>query len=139
MSVYVSDLGTDWTTLDRDEALHRAFALGVATACGHPHPDEYDRVLAAVESAYERSMVELAYSEGKQKATDLRPDAADAEAVWTQLVDEDDGSALSVAVDRVRPPARLDLPASLSRIGLLDRSNPDQRKSLDLPAFLRRD
>ncbi|EJN60306.1 hypothetical protein [Halogranum rubrum] len=137
--MYVSDLGTDWTVLARDEALHRAFALGVAAACGHHHPDEYNRVVAAVDSAYERSMVELAYSEGRQKANDLRSDATGAEAIWKQLVDEDDQSALSAAVDRTRPPARLDLPASLSRIGLLDRSTPDQRESLSLPSFLRRD
>lgn len=139
MSVYASELGTDWTTLGRDEALHRAFALGVAAACGHHHPDELDRLQRAVEGAYDRSLVELAYSEGRQKANRLRREAGDAESVWQQLVEEDEGSTLRSAVDRTRPPTRLDLPPSLSRIGLLDRVDPDHRESLGLPRFLRRD
>lgn len=139
MSVYLAELGTDWTDLPREEILHRAFALGVEAACGRHHPEEYERLEAAVEGSYDRSLVELAYSEGRQEATRLRRDVGDAEAVWRQLVEAEEGTALSAAVDRTRPASRLDLPSSLSRLELLDRTEHDSRRSLDLPPFLRRD
>ena len=139
MSVYDSAFGTDWTDLARDEILDRAFALSVAAACGRHHPEEYERLQAAVERSYDRSMVGLAYGEGKPQANELRRETTDTDAVWQQLVDEDGDAPLSAAVDRTRPPTRLDLPTSLSRFELLDRSDPDQRESLGLPQFLRRD
>lgn len=139
MSVYRSTLGTDWTTLAREEVLDRAFALGVAAACGHHHPEEYERLKSAVDGAYDRSMVELAYSEGKQKANKMRRAAGDTESIWQTLVEDEDGSDLTDSIDRTRPPSRFDLPASLTRLSLLDKQHPDQRQSLDLPSFLRRE
>ena len=139
MTVYDSEFGTDWTTLDRQEVLQRAFALGVAASCGRRHPEEYERLVAAVDGAYDRSMVELAYSEGKQKAARLRRTADDTAEVWHELVVGESTTTLADVVDRTRPPSRFDLPPALARTKLLARRQTDGRDALRLPGFLRRD
>ncbi|SDM17403.1 hypothetical protein SAMN04487949_1143 [Halogranum gelatinilyticum] len=138
--MYAAELGTDWTDLSRDEVLHRAYALGVAAAMGERHPDEYDRLRATVDTSYERSMVELAYREGRQEANEFRQTASDADArtMWRTLVDGE-STSLETVVDRHRPPSRFDLPPSLARTTLLDRPRADGRDRLNLPDFLRRD
>ena len=138
--MYAAELGTDWTDLSRDEVLHRAYALGVAAAMGERHPDEYDRLRATVDTSYERSMVELAYREGRQEANEFRQTASDADAttMWRTLVDGE-STPLETVVDRRRPPSRFDLPPSLARTTLLDRPRADGRDRLSIPDFLRRD
>lgn len=138
--MYAAELGTDWTDLSRDEVLHRAYALGVAAAMGERHPDEYDRLRETVDTSYERSMVELAYREGRQEADDFRREAGDADprAMWRELVDGE-STALEAVVDRHRPPSRFDLPPSLARTTLLDRPRADSRDRLGIPDFLKRD
>ena len=38
MGLYEREYGTDWTTLDKDEATERAYALGVAESLGEGRP-----------------------------------------------------------------------------------------------------
>lgn len=138
--MYAAELGTDWTDLSRDEILHRAYALGVAETMGERHPDEYDRLQGTVETTYERSMVELAYQEGKQEASQFRRESGDTDptAVWDELV-TGESARLPETVDRRRPPSRFDLPPSISRMRLLDRHRADSRDLLGLPEFLQRE
>ncbi|WP_129115128.1 hypothetical protein [Halegenticoccus tardaugens] len=117
--MYDAAFGTEWTALDRTEAIERAFALGVSAACGEPDPDEYERVLAAVSTAYERSMVELAFREGRGKAAGLRRRSAAPDEVWAELV-EPAGTAEGSNGEADRG-SRRDLPRALSRFDLLDR------------------
>lgn len=89
MSLYKERFGTDWETIDdREEAVERAFALGVAARLGERHPGELDRINESIDTAYDQSFVELAYHEGREKASDLEPHADADEDIWTELVEE---------------------------------------------------
>ena len=128
--MYDRTFDTDWVAdeLDRGEAVDRAFALGVAAGCGTERPAELDRVLAAFPSVYDRSLVELAYDEGRTKA--LEAPAEEPEAVWTELVD--------AAGTPRRPPVPAALPGAISELTLTERPRTGPPSSLDLPPFLRK-
>ena len=128
--MYDRTFGTDWSddTLDREEAIDRAFALGVAAGCGSERPDELDRVLGAFPSAYDRSIVELAYDEGRTKA--LEDPAEEPERVWDRLVDE-------TGTPR-RAPVPAALPGAINELTLMDRPRTGAPSSLELPSFLRK-
>lgn len=59
--MYESEFDTDWANLDKEGALERAFALGVARSLGEPNHEEYERVREAATTTYERSLIELSY------------------------------------------------------------------------------
>ena len=128
--MYDRTFDTDWEAdeLDRGEAVDRAFALGVAAGCGTERPAELDRVLAAFPSVYDRSLVELAYDEGRTKA--LEAPAEEPDAVWTELVD--------AAGTPRRPPVPAALPGAISELTLTERPRTGPPSSLDLPSFLRK-
>ncbi|RKD93883.1 hypothetical protein [Halopiger aswanensis] len=87
--MYERTFGTDWDTLEnRDEALRRAFALGVAECLGEAHPDERERLADAVETAYDRRFVDLAYRKGRQRVRQLEPEVDDGQQLRKRLADE---------------------------------------------------
>jgi hypothetical protein len=95
MSRYTDQFG-DWDPpLDVTEVIKRAYGLGVAERLGDRHPEELGRLTAAVDSAYERSIVSLSYEEGKRVAGG-RPDETD-DDVWESLVA---GEGVVAAPDR---------------------------------------
>ncbi len=123
------DERSEYTT---DEVLERAYALGVASVCGTPDEGAYDRLKNRSPDAYDESIVELAYDEGRAKALELETADEDNETIWNRLVEEtlaEPGTA-----DRPdRPeslPEFLSVPKGTTKGGLPD--------SLDLPSFLRR-
>lgn len=126
--MYERSFGTDWSTLDRESAIERAFALGVAKACGESFPDEYARVRQALPGSYDQSIVELAYEEGRTKALTLERQGE--EDVWETLVDEES----KTAVDSPLPEA---MPGALDSREFLSRSTGPP-ESLDRPKFLRK-
>ncbi len=128
--MYDRTFGTEWDdeALTREAAIDRAFALGVAAACGNERPDELERVMEAFPGAYDRSIVELAYDEGRTKALEAPPD--EPEAVWATLVD---GGGEPRA-----PPVPAALPGALSELTLGRSPRTGPPSSLDLPAFLRK-
>ncbi|MDB2243140.1 hypothetical protein, partial [Halorubrum ezzemoulense] len=81
--------GTEWDDLSREEAVERAFALGVAAGVDNPRTEELDRVLETFSGSYDRSIVELAYDEGRTKALEAKAarDDPEDEAVCSSLVD----------------------------------------------------
>jgi hypothetical protein len=84
--MYERTFGTDWDEIqDREEAVNRAFALGVAAKLGETHPGELDRINDAVDTSYDQSFVELAYHEGREKAEAV--DAEDDQELWDALVE----------------------------------------------------
>jgi hypothetical protein len=83
--MYDSEFDTDWDDLDKESALERAFALGVARNLGTPNHEEYERVRDAADTTYERSLIELSYEEGRRKASGR---TAEKSAVWEELVVE---------------------------------------------------
>ncbi|RXK50112.1 hypothetical protein [Halorientalis pallida] len=89
MNLYEDRFDTDWDHLDREEAMERAFALGVAASLGQRNEDEYEAVHQAMGTNYDASIVELAYKEGKQKGTKRKravDNATDAEEIWEAVI-----------------------------------------------------
>jgi hypothetical protein len=130
--MYESEFDTEWTDLDKEEALERAFALGVARSLGTPDHEAYERVRNDADTTYERSLIELAYEEGRTKAAEHS--GAESAAVWEELVVE----AESSDTDRPDPTGSDDGPP-----GMFSRAEPtavpdDGLDRMRLPAFLRR-
>ena len=122
--------GTDWEEITREEAAERAFALGIAAGVGRERPAELERVLEAFSSAYDRSLVELAYDEGRTKALDIAAEADDEKTVWNELVD-------TAGVPREAPvPAAL--PGAITELTLIRGPREGPPSSLDLPSMLRK-
>lgn len=145
--MYEDSFSTDWDgdDLDREEAVWRAYALGVAAALGDRHPGEYRELVAAAG----RSLVEMAYDEGKTSAADLdsRLASGDADvddhefpsrerAVWSKLVSHR-GTAGGDVESGDDSRDRVDLPEFLHRIDL-DSTDGDDLSRLRFPDFLSR-
>ncbi|MDZ5812693.1 hypothetical protein U4E84_15210 [Halorubrum sp. AD140] len=128
--MYDRTFGTGWDDLDREEAVRRAFALGVAEGVGNRRPEELDRVLEAFPGAYDRSLVELAYDEGRTKALEVVEGADDPEEVWNDLVD-------GAGVPR-EPPIRAALPGAITELTLTRGPRGGPPSSLDFPSMLRK-
>lgn len=124
------DDSTDYTS---KEVLNRAYALGVASVCGDPDDGEYERLKRASPDAYDETIVELAYEEGRASALELEAEEAiEAETVWERLVEREFEGIV---------PEKPSLPDGLPEaLGGFDqrgpRDGPPDR--LDLPSFLRR-
>lgn len=146
--MYEERFSTDWAVdeLDRDEAIERAFALGVAAESGEEHPGEYQRLVSVVG----RALVQMAYDDGRSRAKDLRADLSsstdqsdDAVAfperdseIWSTLIEYGDGE--QTAVERnTRTIKQLDVPEALRGFDLSTVSGDDLSR-LGLPEFLRR-
>jgi hypothetical protein len=121
-------------TYTSEEVLERAYALGVASVCGDPDADEYDRLRRNSPDAYDGSIIELAYDEGRAKALGLEVDAND-EEIWDRLVTSEfdtGGSNAGTAADAAEGfPDAIRSPDASDR-----REGPPER--LDIPSFLRR-
>ena len=145
--MYEEHFGTDWDSLSQEEAMFRAFALGVDAALGETDEREFD----ALQREHHRGLVQIAYDEGKTRAEETLREAGgpsrnnravdfepgDHEwSVWEELVLEretDETAFEAVEVSR----SRFDLPEALDRPGFLDRpSDSDDR--ITLPRFLLR-
>lgn len=140
--IYEKYFSTEWTDLDRDQAMVRAYALGIASAFDEDHPEEYERLLGQDK----RALIEMAYNEGRRKALNLEA------GIEAETGDGDDADKRYEVLDRLlvsqgstrdeEPVAdhaqrRLDVPATLERAELLDFST-DQLERLRLPDFLYR-
>lgn len=143
--MYETSFDTEWDPEDvgREEAVWRAYALGAAAALGETHPGEYRKLVTATG----RSLVEMAYDEGKTEAANLDSrlasgggddelDFPDREtAVWSKLITyrEEEGEEIDAGGGGGRE--RDDLPDLLRRIDLdsLKRNDLDR---LRLPDFL---
>jgi hypothetical protein len=138
--MYEERFGTDWTSIeDREGAVRRAFALGVAARMDEHYPGELDRISDEVESNYDRSFVELAYHEGRDKANRIDPGPEDdAESVWEQVVEE---------TTQLDPTDRPEQGAAHEKQGLpdalggyrIDTRPDDSRESVGRPKFLSRE
>ena len=128
--MYDRTFGTEWDDISREEAVERAFALGVADGVGSKRPAELDRVLEAFPSAYDQSLIELAYDEGRTKALDAAIEADDAGDVWDELVEET-GAPRS-------PPVPAALPGAITELTLTKRPKEGPPSSLDFPSMLRK-
>ncbi len=145
--MYEEHFDGDWDSLTQEEAMFRAYALGVDAAFGNEHPEERRRL----QREFHRGLVQIAFDEGKSRATDVMDeqgynpeDASGFEfessefdwELWEELVTErreEEGAFDPVRIERSRD----SLPASLDRPDFLDRPL-DRAESLYLPRFLLR-
>lgn len=119
-----------YTTAD---VLERAYALGVASVCGDPDDREYERLKRESPDAYDETIIELAYDEGRAKALKLEAEEIDDDTIWEQLVEVELDAERAASEDDPKS----DVPDSIRAPAWLKRSEgPPER--LDLPAFLRR-
>jgi len=136
MSLYEREFDTGWDDLDKDEATDRAYAIGVAERLGEFNREELEAIYAEMSSAYHKSMVELAYDEGRNEAKRAaEATSADREALWNDLVN---GEKVYIDEDDVPTGGRDGLPSSLDKTELLDRQSVDSTETVDRPDFLER-
>lgn len=126
--MYESEFGLEWSTLSREAAITRAYALGVASSLGEEHPGELDRIVDEMGTAYGRSMVELSFNEGRTEANSY--DSSNAEEIWTDLVEDRPPGAISAEQKEIDG-----IPESVTRIRLLDPPS-DNLDQIRLPDFL---
>jgi hypothetical protein len=114
------------------EVLRRAYALGVASVCGDPDDEAYERLKRRSPDSYDRSIVELAYEEGRAEALDLEGSVEDGETIWSRLVETTPDPGTDDETDLPEGlPERLSGNAGAGPAAGLP-------ESLDLPSFLRR-
>lgn len=138
MSKYERAYETDWNSLDKDEAIDRAYALGVAASLGEYHPEELERVRAEMDTSYNKSVVDLAFDEGKNEARELDADAAQsaADPIWAELVE---GESATVEEDKIPTGGRDGLPTAMDKMDALERPKPDKNEAIERPEFLEKD
>ncbi len=137
--MYEEAFGFDWKRLSEEEALKRMYALGVAAVLGERHPEEYTRIMRQASTAYRRSVLELSFKEGQQRAKNNRREFDGSRDVWDALVDTEGTTPPSSARDDVdeRKP-KGSVPDVVTRAELLE-YNADDLERVRLPKLLRRD
>lgn len=128
--MYAGEYGTDWSSIDADEAIERAYALGVARTIGETHAGELDRLIDAVDTADDRALVRLAFDKGRSRGRTARTEADEAEDAWSSLVNDAEREPVTVEDTG-------ELPAALRRLPLL-RGPGDDLDRVRLPKFLTR-
>ena len=121
-------------TYTTTEVLRRAYALGVASVCGDPDDETYDRLKERSPDTYDRSIVELAYEEGRAEALELEATVGTREEIWDRLVETTLDPETTDGTDL--PEGLPDLLSRGNREEAGPAAGPPER--LDLPSFLRR-
>jgi hypothetical protein len=136
--MYAETFGFDWTRLSEEEALKRMYALGVAAVLDERHPDEYRRIMGQASTAYRRSVLELSFKEGQQRAKKNRLEFDGHERVWDALVETAGATPPSSrdGVDERQPKGSV--PSAVTRAPILERE-VDDLAQVRLPEMLRRD
>ena len=145
--MYEDAFEDDWETLRQEEAMFRAYALGVDSAFGIDHPEE----LRKLEREFHRGLVQIAFDEGKSRAAEtlrehdhepatksgfgFEPSDYDWE-LWEELVEARKAEEEAFEMVRVSPD-RDSLPSSLQRPSLLEQPT-SKPESIRLPRFLLR-
>ncbi len=138
MGHYERTYGMDWDSLDKDEAIDRAYALGVVASLGEYLPEELERIRSEMDTAYNKSVVDLAFDEGKNEAREVDVDTDNREkaAVWSKLVE---GESVTVDEDDVPTGGRDGLPSAIDKMDALDKPDPDKNEAIERPDFLDKD
>lgn len=135
-SRYERTFGTDWDSLDENEAIERAYALGVAASLGEYHPEELDDIRETVETRYNQSVVDLAFEEGRNEGREVVDSSSSEDtSVWRELIDEE---LVTIDDDRLAG-GRTGLPSAVERTGALDRQTLDSTGATDFPEFLKKE
>jgi len=100
----------------------RAYALDVAASVGEYHRDKLEAIREEMGSAYERSVIDLAFDEGKTEATEITAADADGggEDPWDALID---GEPVTVDADEIPTGGRSGIPEAVDQIDAIDSTN----------------
>ncbi len=130
--MYNSTYSDDWTELTREEAVERAYALGVAAACGHDNHEEYESIKTAAANNYDGSLIELSFDQGRSEALQLEAAGTDSDEIWDELIESTPATPIE---------ANNTLPEMLESSELLDRFDQLEGPpaSVSKPSFLLRD
>ncbi|EMA47080.1 hypothetical protein [Halobiforma nitratireducens] len=136
--MYERTFGTDWESIaDRDRIVRRAFALGVAEELGAEYPGELERLSDEIETAYDRSFVEIAYQKGREKAGNRKSSASADGHVWEELIEEKTAIDPDDQPDGVDLDETMGLPEPLRGIDI-GRYQVDSTDRVRRPSFLER-
>jgi hypothetical protein len=137
MSRYEDRFGTDWDDLDREEAMKRAFVLGVGASLGERNEAEFEAILGEMETNYDQSIVELAYQEGKNKTAEQKRSSdpsTDEDDVWQAVINAELSELAPTEDDEAH--RATDLPSSVSeRTDATEKPDPDPEQT-EFPDFL---
>ncbi|MBB6645511.1 hypothetical protein [Halobellus ruber] len=134
--MYERAFDTDWESLSGEEASRRMYALGIAAELGYENHPERERIRGLASSAYERTVLDLAYEEGKRTVQDTRIHHDSEEDAWEELVETSEApSPESLSIDGVDSGR----PSATDRPSLLDGFDGDDLGRLRLPSLLERD
>ncbi|AFK19973.1 hypothetical protein E6P09_00255 [Haloferax mediterranei ATCC 33500] len=138
--MYERVYGTDWRTISDEEAIRRMYALGVSSALGYPNRGEFERIRRQAGTAYGRSVLQLAFEEGKQRVARNKGEYDSKQDVWEALVDENATPSTTGRADvsMQKPTDKQGIPKAVDRIDVLD-AGTDDFSQLRLPEFLRRE
>ena len=135
MSRYERVFGTDWNELTDDEAVERAYALGVAAALDEYHPEELEAIREAVDTQYKRSIVDLAFDEGRNEGREIQESDSKTNSAWKELIDEE-----FTTIEPENPVGgRTGLPEAVVRMQTLDHQTLESTGATELPEFLERE
>jgi hypothetical protein len=138
MGLYERAFEASWAALDKNSATERAYALGVAAATGEFHREELEAIRAEMDTSYNKSVVDLAFDEGKNEVREIDPDADDGGTVWAELVE---GETVTVDEDEDTVPTggQTGLPEAIDKIEAIARPERDSTGAVEFPEFLERD
>ena len=135
--MYERAFETDWESLSAEEAIRRMYALGIAAELGHDRPEECRRIRDLASNAYERSILDLSFEEGKREVAEVRPHHESDTEAWSELVEHSERSPSppSLSVDRTDSNS----PGAVDKPTLLDGFDADDLERVRLPSLLKRD
>lgn len=132
--MYERQFETEWEDLTIEEATRRAYAIGVATSLGEDHESEFKRIYAHFDTPYNRSLVELSFEEGRNRARKEVGAGGDQSDIWDDLV-------ASGEIDRVEPTpftrGGQSVPSAVQRATMLNSPLDGPLDAIGLPDFLR--
>ena len=85
--MYGERFGYEWDHISLDDALTRAYALGVMAALGQRLNEEWDRIRESAPNAYQRSLLDAAYQEGLSRGKHHHRATESVEDAWTAAIE----------------------------------------------------
>lgn len=131
MTKYDQVFGTDWEKLEIDAAVDRAYAIGVSEVFGEKNREELQAIYDEMDTTYDRSIVELAYEEGRSEARGIDNDLEN-DSRWSALLTDEWVQNNSSDVEESSSPELLNINS------LLERSGIDTTEVVSRPDFLNR-
>jgi hypothetical protein len=136
VNLYERVFERDWESISSDEALKRAYVLGVTSSRGETCEDELEKLLNEFEGIRDKGLIKLAFDEGINHNSKNRTgaDLPDGFSDWNWAE-----SAKRIIEEQTLDSGKeTETPSVLSKTGALDSYMLDSTDATNLPDFLRR-